>query len=65
MEIKIIGKPKTGKTIVATKIVKVLESLGASVMVKDMDNPKYVPPDSKPLAGQKVIVSIEYLPKGK
>lgn len=64
MEIRIIGRTKTGKTIVATMIREMLESLGASVTVNDTDKPRHITPGSKPLLGQDVIVTVECIRKG-
>jgi len=40
MEIIIIGRPKEGKTIVATRVKELVESLGGSVIWDDVDPPK-------------------------
>lgn len=63
--IKVVGGPKVGKTIVATRIRCLLEHLGATVTVHDVDEPKCIPLDSKPLVGQEVIVDVVEIRKEK
>lgn len=58
MRITITGKPKTGKTTIANTIKLMLESLGASVILTDLDEYKYIPSGSKPLSGQEIVIEV-------